>query len=95
MKLYTVVLDYAGNTNISQVRAETPGDAIMLWADQLESHPIGGLNSGATATLKRHLAGDRPVPVEGCRNVWCVSAVLSNELLLLHVVATSQEKDRP
>jgi hypothetical protein len=39
--------------------------------------------------LAEQIIKDTPVPVDGLSNVWCVSALLENEIALVHMIGTN------
>jgi hypothetical protein len=90
MPLFTFILDYAGGTYISQVRASGTTKAVNRWLTSLEPKVIQGLTPKKKESLADQLAGDEPVAVEGSTNVWCVSAVLRGSLALINIVKTSE-----
>jgi hypothetical protein len=88
MALYTVFLDYAGGTYVSQARASNPASAIKRWARHLDSNQIHGLGVKTRENLVRQMAAEIPTPISGTLNTWCVSAILRGKLALIHLVKT-------
>ncbi|MGH9425082.1 MAG: hypothetical protein ACRD2L_02070 [Terriglobia bacterium] len=90
MRLYTLILEYLGGTYISQVEAESPETAATQWARQLDSkRDVEALNTEVVSEFIKELQGQEAVPIEGCRNVWCLDALVRGKLALIHVIATS------
>ena len=87
--LYTIVVEFGGETDISQFRASTPRKALALWA--AGDRPLGQNRPPSEVgrqISEQLLNGDGPVPLEGCRNVWCISGVIRRRLILIHVSQT-------
>ena len=87
--LFTLVVEYGGGTYLSQVSADTPREALLKWSMDHESAegeelPLG-VFSGIRAQLQR---GDDAVAISGSRNVWCISGVSEDKLILIHVILT-------
>ncbi|HTD22542.1 MAG TPA: hypothetical protein VK738_07800 [Terriglobales bacterium] len=89
MALFTVILEFDGGTYISQFRAASAQTAAVKHAAQL----VGNEAVGRLATRKRiahGLSSDRPVAIEGVRNVWCCSISIGKRFALVNIVATSE-----
>ena len=88
MALFTVILEFAGGTYISQFRASSPDDAAVKHADYLV-----GLKGMSTLSNRRRLADslalEPPVAIEVVRKVWCCSASVRGGLALVNIVATA------
>jgi hypothetical protein len=88
MHTYTLVLDYAGGTYISQHKATGVAEALEAW--------LVRLGDGATAqdisdevSQAFNQTSDRPVALEGLTNVWCVTAPARRGLALVNVIQTA------
>ncbi|HEY5330454.1 MAG TPA: hypothetical protein VIJ79_11250 [Acidobacteriaceae bacterium] len=86
--LYTVLLDYAGGTYISQVKTPLSG-VLPAWLKQLSIPEV--TSWGLTITELESLANDNLIPLGGLENVWCASASGSHGLILINVVLTNPE----
>lgn len=88
MTLFTIILDYAGGTYISQVEAENVQEAFRTWLAKLRSDRIADAVSHEVAD---GFAATEPdlVPLNGLEGVWCGSALARDELALLNLVRTS------
>ena len=89
-QLFTLILDWRGGTYVSQVRASSPQQAVVLWAQQDLLRPAIELDPERRFRLERDLeSGDsRPVRLANTDNVWCATTLLDNDLACLHVVKT-------
>ena len=87
MPLFTVVLEFDGGTYISQFRARSAHRA----AANCAAHLVG-INGMSTLANRKRLASclsrERPVAIQGVRNVWCCSASIGKKLALVNIVAT-------
>ena len=87
MAIFTVILEFDGGTYISQFRARSEQRAAANYA----SHLVGIKEIGTLANRKRlasFLSRERPVAIQGVRNVWCCSASIGKKLALVNIVAT-------
>jgi len=85
MHLYTVLLDYAGGTYVSQLAASDEQDALRRWLDKLGSERTAGEVSDEVATAFESMP-DRPVLIEGLTNAWSASASEKGGLALVNIV---------
>jgi hypothetical protein len=86
--LYTVLLEYKGGTYISQVRAESPLDAITKWSTNLLDEDLNAWDLRRDELLSV-IESDSLVSVTDCLNVWCDSGIdADGEQILLNIVAT-------
>lgn len=79
MNFWTIIFDYKGGTYIHQVSAFTISEAM---------HAIGA--AADSESIERLLDGKfrEPVKIDGMKNVWCVSRLVDDELLLVNIVLT-------
>ena len=88
MALFTFLLEFDGGTYISQFRAASVKGAIA----QYPSHVVGN-KAVSTSSLRKRLAealsAEKPVTIDGVRNVWCCSTSVGKKFALLNVVATA------
>src|SRR5215475_2576017 len=87
MLLFTVIVEFDGGTYISQFRARSAQRAAANYA----SHLVGIKGMRTSANRKRLascLSRERPVAIQGVRDVWCCSASIGKKLALLNIVAT-------
>lgn len=88
--LYTVSLEWAAGTYLRQVRAVSHVDAAVAWAEALRPDEIPGIGDAAMSTLVHDLRQAEPVPVEGLVHVWCVTALVQEQLALIHLFRTAE-----
>jgi len=87
-ELYTILAEYRGGTYVSQVRAQTPSQALQHWSGEKPAGR-GDIPSRVRLEIRKQLSGgDAPVPVSGQQNVWCASGSYRDELILINVVLT-------
>lgn|SRR5579884_1280468 len=87
MLLFTVIVEFDGGTYISQFRARSAQCAAANYA----AHLVGIKGMSTLANRKRLascLSRERPVTIQGVRNVWCCSASIGKKLALVNIVAT-------
>lgn len=75
-------------TYVSQVTAPFDG-AMRKWAETYDFASIEALDDDdERARLIQDISSDSPTTVDGLESVWCISAMIRNELALIHVVKT-------
>ena len=83
---YTFVIEFLGGTYVHQACGESPELALRTWLR------VGGEDdfewSRYRIELLRALADKAAVPIEGCRNVWCMSGLCGEYLFLIHIIGT-------
>jgi hypothetical protein len=87
--LFTIVLDYAGGTYISQVRASSPAGAVSEWASRTSDANLAAWGLTREVLLEM-AAGDPPTPVNGLRDVWCTSGAASRGLALVNIISSER-----
>jgi hypothetical protein len=90
MPFYTLVLDYAGGTYVSQISAPSEKSACVKWARQLDVSAIPGLGHKAKESLVQQMKADSPVAFTGTVNAWCTSASVRGKLALINLVRTAR-----
>lgn len=92
LKLYTLVIDYKGGTYIAQSNAKSFIDAPTLC---LESWNIEGLDTVLSEIDKQLLIseveGQEFSALQDINNVWCGTAILNEELVLMNLIETNVE----
>lgn len=83
-RLFTLVLDYAGGTYLSQRWASSPTEAVRDWlASESRQRAVGARTADALGAIDL-------TPVQGLSGTWCWSAEADGDLILMHVVETVQ-----
>lgn len=86
MALYTILVEHKGGTYISQCTASRPQDvpekAPALIASPLKINP---------SKIEDAVRDEHFLPIDGCLNVWCMSALLDDHLLLINLVQTEEK----
>jgi len=88
MPTYTFIMDYAGGTYISQVKAPSPKIAFVKGAQQLNPSLVTHLGAKTKESLVDQLKSDEPVPLDVVRNVWCETALIRGKGVLINLVQT-------
>jgi len=87
VKTYTVLVEFAGGTYLSQFKASTPKQALARWTEA--STRVTGVPKKLREVMKKQLGfGDEPVAIRGLKNVWCISEEHENKLALIHIIQT-------
>jgi hypothetical protein len=89
--LFTVLLEFAGGTYVSQAKGASPQDAIVSWAEGLRPSQIAGLGARRQIKLATTLRDAQPTRIVGAQNVWCTTALVDGRLALIHCVKTALE----
>jgi hypothetical protein len=93
MSLYTFVMDYAGGTYISQVKAPSPKSACVKWVQKLDHSQVKGLGLKGKESLIEQKTEESPVTLDGMLNAWCASAHVRGRLALINLVQTERERN--
>lgn len=88
--MYTFLLEFAGGTYIAQHHGESVPAAIREYCATLKSQGIDG-NVAAGRVLASEWQNTTPVEVQGCVNVWCLTTLVDEALVLCHVVKTERQ----
>jgi hypothetical protein len=86
MAFYTIVIDFAGGTYISQVRATSPKAAGVKGVKSLDVSQIFGLGEKTKTSLVEQLQEDNPVPLNELTNVWCTTGYVNGKFVLINIV---------
>jgi hypothetical protein len=86
MPLYTVILDYAGGTYVSQLTGSSEQEALQEWTAKLFKHLLAGYVSDEVAEVYRR--GAHLVPLDGLNGVWCGSEDGAQGFALVNIVRT-------
>lgn len=89
MALFTICIEFAGGTYLSQVRASGPSAALRTWATTPLAAAIPGLGPAGQRRLVAEIERQVPVAVAGLAHVWCSTATVRGSLALIHVVRTA------
>ena len=92
MPFYTFIMDYAGGTYISQVKAPSEKSACVKWAKNLEVSQIQGLGLKGQESLIQQMKEEGPGPLNGTLNAWCTSAIIRGKFALINLVQTDGRK---
>jgi hypothetical protein len=90
MPLYTFIMEYAGGTHVSQIKASSPKTACIKWARDLDISQVEGLGLKSKDSLIEQMRTEPPVALDAMSNAWCATALLRGELALINVVRTVQ-----
>jgi hypothetical protein len=92
MPIYTFLMEYAGGTYVSQVKAASPKSACLKWAKSLDVSQINGMRERSKQALLKQMKEEAPLPLDGLLNAWCTTAYLRKGLVLINLVKTENEK---
>ncbi len=91
MPLYTFIMEYAGGTYLSQIKASSPESACVKWAQKLDESQVKGLGLKGKESLIEQMKEESPVALDGVLNAWCNTALVRGKLALINLVRTEQE----
>jgi hypothetical protein len=90
MLTFTFIADYMGGTYLSQVLSDNVENAIRVWAAGLRETDLGDLRDRQLEHARGELLHDIPIPLTGLTSVWCISTLIDDHLLLVHIVEGKQ-----
>lgn len=94
MAFYTFIMEYAGGTYISPVKAQSAKAACVKWARSLDVSQVQGLGLKGKESLIEQVRDEFPVALAGLSNAWCTGALLRGEFALINLVQTEPERKR-
>jgi hypothetical protein len=87
-KLFTLIMEHAGRTYISQVSGTSPSAAVLDWTAKISGKELHLWK--ITRSELRAISEDEPIPIRGCPGVWCISGSTREGLALVNIVATER-----
>ena len=90
MALFTIVLDLAGGTYISQVSARSAIQALQTWAKMAPSLNIPAVGPAFPARALKDLPFLDPSPITGLRNVRCTGIFIRGSLGIVNIIGTDR-----
>ena len=89
-ELFTLVVDIRGGTYLHQCTAPNVRMAVSSWARTFEPSTVEGLDEAGFRELTGGVQNDEPTRVEGLDSVWCLSALVGDDLAIVNVIQTAQ-----
>ncbi len=86
IRRFTAIVEFRGGTYISQLHTTSVSEAVAAWMAGPWPAEIDDLSADERVTLIDQLADEEPTPLEGLEAVWCVAAVVGDDLALVHLV---------
>lgn len=91
--LYSIQLDYKGNTDVHQVFADNPLDAKIIWINQIDLSKLSGAPRNIVKVKEDLLSQAKdldfyPISVDGMDSVWNTSVQLGDAIGRVTIVAT-------
>ena len=83
-------MEYAGGTYVSQVNAENPETACVLWAQNLKVDEVYKFGEKSKNQLVEQMKAEEPTALRGVINTWFVSANLRGGSAHINFVRTSE-----
>jgi hypothetical protein len=88
MGLYTFFMDFEGGTYASQVRANSPTEALKVWAETKLSGYSELLGVNITSQCIEYAYKEGIVALEGLKNTWCGSFMIEDGHALINLIQT-------
>ena len=83
---FTTILEFRGGTYLDQVHATDIAEALQTWLAGPWSSAIDDLDDAEREHMHAELVADDLIPVAGLAQVWCVTALVGDDLALVHIV---------
>ncbi len=90
MFLYTFIMQYAGGIYVSQVNAENPETACVLWAQNLQVNEVYKFGEKSKSQLVEQMKAEEPTALRDVTNTWFVSANLRGGSAYINFVRTAE-----
>jgi hypothetical protein len=92
MALYTFIMHYDEGTFITQIKASNEKKAVDIWIKKVDIKGIKGFSEKKRSEiLQEDAVFKRPILIDGCKSVWCISfSIQKNKLLaIINIIKTS------
>ena len=86
--IFTFLLEYKGGTYVRQIAAATVSSALNDWRTNVLGE-VAELSQTPRSEFE-DIDWDL-VKLDGCKNVWCVTASVESSLFLMNIVATAED----
>jgi hypothetical protein len=83
-------MEHAGGTYVSQVNAENPKAACILWAQNLVVDEVHNFGEKSKSQLIEQMKTEEPTALQGVSNAWFVSANLRGGSAYINLVRTAE-----
>lgn len=92
--LFTFIADYKGGTYVSQVKANSSEEAVIVWAKELDTAAVAEFKSKFKTKLikqlQQQIEGIAPVLLDGLKNAWCISVFIKHTSMLINIIQTDE-----
>lgn len=89
LRLFTIVSEFRGTTDVRQVRACDEREAVLAWLETFgERRPFSRASTHLARSIEADLANFPPVPFQGLVNIWCLTASCGGDVMLANIVET-------
>ena len=88
MPLYTFIMEYAGGSYVSQVKASSPKSACVKWARELNGSAVEGLDQRSKSALVKEMNEGKPTPIKTTLSVWCTTALIRGKVAIITLIQT-------
>lgn len=87
--LFTFVIEFDDQMYFSQVRDVSVESAMKKWIKNLDLKIFGTKSTTNESLLSEiEYVKERPVPIDGVKNVWCIGFKLDDKMALTHIIKT-------
>ena len=90
--MYTFIMEFRGGTYITQVYAVTLEEAILNWGEKIQIQKIKHLGLKSNKEIRFILLNpdddDKPVELDGGKNIWFLCLLLKVGCLHINIVKT-------
>jgi hypothetical protein len=90
MARFTFIMEFAGGTYVAQADGESVEAAASTWVNSLRFRDIEGLSAENYSILVRQVKDYQPVVLSGVKEVWCITLLLDDRLVLVNCVRTAE-----
>ncbi|GAA5784048.1 hypothetical protein [Chitiniphilus shinanonensis] len=90
MSLYSLVVEFEGDTCISQISAATPQHATLMWLkNTIEEKAVFSGKDVPKEAFDVFVDEDSVIGIDGTKNIWCFTSLVEGELILIHIIKTA------
>jgi hypothetical protein len=90
IRLFTVVSEFRGTTDVRQVSASDERAAVRAWVGTFrEEPPFARASTYLAKSIGAYQNDFPPIALEGIANVWCVTSSCGGDYMLANVIETA------
>ncbi len=91
--LYSFIVNFEGGEYISQIRANSVHDAVLIWGRSANVNEIENFDAKAKESLLKKIRNVYPNAVAGAANAWAFDVSPLGRIMQIAIIKTSEEPE--